>query len=466
MLSNKKSVILVLIVTMLLFVSIANAKFVIENHHNKMKCSRCHKGKVKFGEPIKDLKFIKDDLIEICLECHIEIRAVHHPQRVEVTQDVPEYFYLDEGGIVTCRTCHDIHMEDVSMHLLRSFDIGNYTSRIDICYECHRQDFKEISPHKSEKEGLTCLKCHKSSPTIKDTEETITLVAEKNELLCNFCHNVDVDNHPLNVDRSIRLSKRLPRSEYNKVICITCHDPHGTTGTINFLRERYVKDLEIGKYKNPHLEKEYFSCLKCHVKVPDNKEYVKTKYDDDYILLCYNCHGTDEEKCHPIGIELKKGMELPRGFKLNDDDIITCVTCHQLHCSGTEFISYRNINTLKKTNCNDCHNFSGVKTINPHAGKKNVVTCFYCHKREQNITEFGMSQKFICLKCHSYARHPSETNHIVKPSEELFIISQVKVDKKGKIKCSTCHDPHLAEDGKKRLRTFENLKICEACHQF
>ena len=98
-------------------------------------------------------------------------------------------------------------------------------------------------------------------------------------------------------------------------------------------------------------------------------------------------------------------------------------------------------------------------------GKEGTVACFYCHKREQKINEFGMSQKFICLKCHPYVKHPSETEHMVIPSFELDIISQIELDKKGKIKCSTCHDPHLV-GGNKKLRTFENITICEACHQF
>jgi predicted CXXCH cytochrome family protein len=99
-------------------------------------------------------------------------------------------------------------------------------------------------------------------------------------------------------------------------------------------------------------------------------------------------------------------------------------------------------------------------------GRKATVACFYCHKREQKIKEFGMSQKFICLKCHPYLKHPSEIEHMVIPSSELSIISQIELDKKGKIKCSTCHDPHLEGKKNKKLRVFEDITICEACHQF
>ncbi len=463
----KKIRLLVLILPVMLVFADASVAKLTKNPHNEMECGKCHAANVKFGQPLDKLEFVEDDIVNMCTKCHSEIIKVHHPQRVQVSGEVPDYLPLGEGNSINCRTCHDIHMKDTSMHFLRTASIGYYTSRIDICYDCHKKNFKNISPHVSREEeaGIACLICHRDAPTIKDTRETVTLVTQNIVKMCNFCHIIDTDNHPLNVDRTIEISKALPLSRNKKVVCITCHDPHGTVNTINFLRERYVIDLEFGKYENPHNIKEYFNCLKCHVDVSSAKEYVACKYKDDFILLCYNCHGTDAEKCHPVNIALLDEMELPEGFELNDDDLITCVTCHNPDCSGGKKIRYRSLDALTTSNCNDCHNYSGLKSINPHMGKDETTTCFYCHKKDHKIGDFGMSQKFICFRCHKYKKHPSGIDHLVVPRAMMDVIEQVKLDKKGKIKCSTCHDPHSKDKMHNKLRKFENISICEACHQ-
>jgi hypothetical protein len=462
--SNRKTLLKLVLVLLVLLPAAAHAKLT-ENPHNKMECGKCHQGTVSFDEVPDDIELTEKGIHALCIGCHKKIKDVHHPEDVTVKEDVPDYLPLGEGGLVTCLTCHEIHSKDVSMHLLRSSSIGFYSSRIDICYECHTDNFKKISPHKSEEEGLSCLICHRNTPTIKDTEETITLVSEDIELMCNFCHNVDMENHPMNAEDSVKYSNVLPLSKSKEVICITCHDPHGTINTISFLREKYVVHIEMGKTEDPHKTSDYFSCLKCHVDIPSEEEYKKCKANEDLILLCYNCHGTDAEKCHPVNIELKEGMELPDNFQLTKNGLISCVTCHGPNCALDTKMEYRNLSQLKSSNCNDCHNFAGFKSIYLHSGFEALTTCYYCHKRDQEIKSFGMSQKFVCLKCHNYKNHPADINHIVKPSYEMMIIPEIKLDKKGKIKCSTCHDPHLEDMKKGKLITFEDMTLCEACHQ-
>jgi hypothetical protein len=456
---------LLLFAVMTFLGGIAYAKL-SENPHNEMECSKCHKGKVSFKEVIDKVELVEKNVLNLCLKCHSEILNVHHPMRVQVIDEVSDYLPLEEGNSITCRTCHDVHMKDFSTHLLRSANIGNYASRIDICYECHKDDFKQISPHKSEREGMSCLTCHRDTPTIKDTNATVTLVTENINKMCNFCHNIDTEAHPLNVDKSIKLSEKLPLSKDKKVVCITCHDPHGTISTINFLREKYVIDLEFGKYENPHNEKEYFNCLKCHVDVPTVKEYVECRHKEDFILLCYSCHGADAEKCHPINIDLKEDMNLPDKFELDDDGLISCVTCHNPYCSEDNIIRYKNLSYLTESNCDDCHDFSKIKSINPHDGTEKISDkCYYCHKMGENMNEFGMSQKFICLKCHLYKEHPPRSIISTRNLSPKDLLPGINLDKKGKITCSTCHDPHTKDVGSYKLKIIEAMTICEACHQ-
>ncbi len=454
----------IILIVILLTAAMAFAKE-SENPHNQMSCGECHKNEVRFGEAPKTLEFVLNDIVTLCLKCHKEVVNVHHPQRVQVTEEVPGYLPVGRGTSINCITCHNVHSEDTSLHLLMFENIGNYTSRVDICYECHKSDLKKISPHISEAMGISCLTCHQDAPTIKDTQETVTLVDKNIDKICNFCHILDIDTHPRNVDNIAKLSEELPRSSDGKVVCITCHDPHGSISTINFLRERYVIDLEFGKYENPHNVKEYFNCLKCHLDVPKVSDVVICRNKDDFILLCYTCHGADAEKCHPVNIRLSDGMTLPEGFELDKNDLISCVTCHNPDCSGDKKIRYKNMDTIKKMNCNDCHDFSGIENDDPHTGADKVTEdCQYCHKRGANMNEFGMNKRFLCMKCHKFKEHPAKgiaASSIIMSS----LIPGVILDKKGKISCTTCHDPHSKDQLNFKLRVVDDMTICEACHQ-
>ncbi len=463
----KKRIFLIFIIAgVIIFTACAVFAKPAENPHNKSKCEKCHADEVSFEKNITAVKLINDDGVTMCLKCHEDILNVHHPLRVQVNRDLPDYLPVGKGNSVNCLTCHDLHSEDTSNHLVRTSSIGNYSSRIDICYDCHQEDFKELSPHNSESEGLSCLTCHRDTPSIRDTRKTVTLVTKNIGKMCNFCHNIDEHNHPLNVDTTVDISSELPRSADKKVVCITCHDPHGTTGTINFLREKYVLDLEFGKYENPHQVKEYFNCMKCHVDVPKVNDYVDCRYQDDFILVCYNCHGSDAVPCHPVNIKLTDEMVLPAGFPLNDDGLVTCVTCHNPDCSGEIKIEYQNFRMLEKRNCPDCHDFSEQVTFDPHKGKgKMTKECFYCHKRDEEMANLGIDERIICIKCHKYKQHP-ERGFGKRRAFMTVTPPDMYVNRKKQITCSTCHDPHDESKGNYKLRIFEEeMTACEKCHR-
>ncbi|MFC1856168.1 cytochrome c3 family protein [Thermodesulfobacteriota bacterium] len=463
MVVNYKNIIR-LLMTISVLICAASSSYASSNPHNKQKCSECHKGDISFDEIGGNVELITDNHTSLCLDCHEDVIAVHHPQRVQVTGDVPDFLPLSEGRSITCITCHDIHSENTdTIHLLRSANIGDYTSRVDLCYACHIDNFKQISPHISEEMGLSCLVCHRETPTIKDTRETVTLVNKNIEKMCNFCHMIDDTNHPLNVDTTVKLSGRLPRSKDGKVVCTTCHDPHGTIETINYLRDQYVMDLEFGKYDNPHNVQEYFNCMKCHEDIPGVNDYINCKYKDDFILLCYTCHGADAEKCHPVNVKLQEGMTLPQNFSLDDDGLISCVTCHNPDCSENKRIKYIKYDSILKSSCKDCHDFSDLAGKYPHISKDDAGDgCYICHKKSLDITDFGMSQKFVCMKCHMYKIHPENGEFKLQQSSLLV---DIDLDKAGRIKCSTCHDPHDPEIGNFKLKNVEEMTVCEACHQ-
>ena len=69
------------------------------------------------------------------------------------------------------------------------------------------------------------------------------------EELCSSCHQtrIGAGEHKVGIKPSTPV-EALPLDADGKITCITCHDPHGTKGFANLLRERTFTDL----------------CKKCH----------------------------------------------------------------------------------------------------------------------------------------------------------------------------------------------------------
>ncbi len=451
-----------------------------KNPHRDIPCMTCH---VKLPErPKTGSGKVPEDMrkgpVEICRDCHPESETSHHPVVKKTKRRLPEGLPLSPGGEVICSTCHDIHQQKVTAYLLRGFDTGRYFVRMDMCLDCHGDEFGGIDPHNAGAESGKCHTCHVGKPGAEETSGKVR-IQENLEKICDFCHNVRAKAHPSNVDAMMSLPSELPRGRNGEAMCGTCHDPHGTPGTIHFLRKRYVQALERGRYANPHGKPDYGACLGCHIEVSLKKEQMRSnmRYGGDDMRICHSCHGA-MEACHPVLILLPATMKPGEGLPLTADGKIKCLTCHDPKTEGGGGgVTVRRKEKGEPVNaiCFRCHNRAELASRNPHTTMADRDTCRFCHdtmtdptNEEAGRVSFISNTRLICLRCHAQDYHPMGVNHMVPPKQELPEV--FRLDNRGRMTCTTCHNPHIdTRENKERSRRFviegKGSDICSRCHK-
>jgi predicted CXXCH cytochrome family protein len=348
---------------------------------------------------------------------------------------------------------------------------------MDMCLDCHGETFIDINPHYAGAESEKCGTCHLGKPVAATGSGRVKL-QENIEKICDFCHDVRTKAHPGNVDTMKSLPEGLPRGKGGEAICGTCHDPHGTPGTIHFLRKKYVEALERGRYANPHGKSDYASCQGCHLEVRLKKEEMRTnlRYAGDDMRICHSCHGA-MDACHPVLINLPETMNPGKDLPLTRDGKIKCLTCHDPMVDGGSGVAVRRKEKGEPVNaiCFRCHDKADLSSRNPHQTMANRETCRFCHdtmtdptNEEAGRVSFISNTRLICLRCHAQESHPMGVNHMVSPKWEMP--EQFKPDGRGRITCTTCHNPHIeSREEKSRNRRFviegEGTAICSRCHR-
>lgn len=121
--------------------------------HGKADCLSCHKNDGK----AKRLKYAS--ILVLCTRCHApevfisyedengvrkEVDVSHnHPYNQTMTSETfPHSLPLNEYGGMTCVTCHDVHMADPAMKMLRIFHPANGTPEDvkPLCHDCHHSN--------------------------------------------------------------------------------------------------------------------------------------------------------------------------------------------------------------------------------------------------------------------------------------------------------------------------------------
>ncbi|MBI4649909.1 hypothetical protein HY745_01155 [Candidatus Desantisbacteria bacterium] len=424
----------------------------LKNPHDEIDCTECHAKKpVRGKDTPATVTFINEDFNLLCTNCHSQESNIH-PVGIVPPFKVPDNLPLDKQGRNTCVTCHDVHLKDIGNSLLRGFEEGGkYTARTDLCYDCHGDSYANNNPHLTQIGKRKCLFCHSSEPSLTDNEKTIHMKVNIFSL-CDFCHNVIKKNHPLNVDETISPPEELPRDSDGNVTCATCHNPHGTTETVHYLRREYVLSLEEEKFINPHFSKTH--CKACHLTEPkadDARDKVDFKYKGNFIALCNSCHGASAN-IHPVDIVPPVDMKVPADLPLNKEGKITCITCHDagfVNRSVKYLIrggeNFAEVNEL----CYRCHEKEKFKKMNPHSKIKEERKCMFCHIVPPNedddspeTVKIKTSIRLLCIRCHSDRPHPSNFKHLIRPA---MVIPKTYPLDDGFITCTTCHDPHMGE---------------------
>ena len=451
----------------------------IPNPHRAFPCGDCHakvpeKGKTPAVEVLAGLK---KPPVELCRDCHPEAESSHHPLGSRTDRLLPEGLPLGAAGEVTCPTCHDVHQERPSAYLLRGYDNGRYTVRLDMCLDCHGESFGAINPHNAGVDRGNCRTCHLGKPAASGGGGAVKLQANL-ERICDFCHDVRSKAHPGNVDAMQRIPEGLPRGKGGEATCGTCHDPHGTSETIHFLRKRYVEALERGRYGNPHGKTDYMSCQGCHLGVSLKREEMRRnlRYAGDDMRICHSCHGA-MDACHPVLVSLAVGMNPGKGLPLTPAGQIKCLTCHDPMPEKGSGVTIRRQEKDEKPNslCFRCHDRADLWGRNPHASMSDREKCRFCHdtmtdptNEEAGRISFISNTRLICLRCHPQENHPGGVNHMVAPKRE--VPEPFRLDPRGRITCTTCHNPHidLGKEGGRRRRFVvegDGGGICSLCHR-
>ncbi len=133
-----------------------------KNPHLALDCRDCHaripeKGK---STPAEVIAGLKAEPVAVCRDCHEASVTSHHPVVQKTERKLPEGLPLGPGGEVICSTCHDVHLKVRVTVLLRGFDTGRYSVRMDMCLDCHAENFYALNPHRVEKASERCYTCH------------------------------------------------------------------------------------------------------------------------------------------------------------------------------------------------------------------------------------------------------------------------------------------------------------------
>lgn len=173
--------------------------------------------------------------VGICTVCHDPKSA---PNKYRVQEDDKYLCYqchedrkkIDEGkklqhgpvGAGMCTVCHDPHSSPFELQLVKP--------RNEICAMCHQEDadrwLGKPSLHPPFASG-NCPGCH--DPHSSDYK--YNLKADRKDI-CALCHQLPIPGHLHEAGGKPRfeLPEDFPLTEDGKIMCLTCHDPHGAVG--------------------------------------------------------------------------------------------------------------------------------------------------------------------------------------------------------------------------------------------
>ncbi len=219
---------------------------------------------------------------------------------------------------------------------------------------------------------------------------------------------------------------------------------------------------------------------------------------------CLVCHQDYKKNHHPINFTPPDSILIhvdEKKFPLFDGKI-QCLTCHTTeNIEGDQdgkILRGGPYDDIRKL-CFSCHYQEKYKEINVHRMKnkdgslrviQDKLVCTFCHPQHINnlfstdTIEFKADVPFLCLRCHPEMRDPQIRPHVSKiPSAKMLIqIERFEEENtvilplvpRGKISCSTCHNPHqqgvllsaeasAGADSHRRLR-INRGKLCYGCH--
>ncbi|MDH5189921.1 MAG: cytochrome c3 family protein [Gammaproteobacteria bacterium] len=468
----------------------------------------------------------------MCISCHdgfvLDSRELwkeghkQHPVGVKPSDKITipivegkNLFPLNSDGKVYCGTCHTAHgikwgEKESTVFMRVSSRDGNF------CQNCHKQKMtgpatgnhpvnKKVKGklanigakpvRLTDEKEVSCQSCHTAH---KAANKKLLVNDNNNSEICGSCHAdrytfsmkeaARSHTHPVNlvpehakipqdlIDKGAKLGND------GKIICQTCHTPHGS---------KTQKSILVDSNQDSSL------CQQCHIKqrkvaggkhdmrlVDANNSNVK-KQVVDKAGVCSACHTAHDGKAP------KMWARTPGNSK--DPMASTCLSCHQTdglarkHQVGN-FSHPVGVDIAKTGNKVSLPTFSntGVKSINAASGN---VTCASCHdvhqwdpKHPQKTAKPGQagdaSNKFLrkvnkpdsalCNTCHKEKWSINGTEHDLSE----IAPNAVNVLKQTPEQGGTCSSCHLVHNGKGPRMWARNIPAgttgpsapCLSCH--
>lgn len=247
-------------------------------------------------------------------------------------------------------------------------------------------------------------------------------------------------------------------------------------------------------YQNPHI-----LCDRCHSSEKPQPGDELFASGTDPSTLCLECHKYKENH-HPVDFVPTDSSNFPMplfGGK------VTCLTCHEMRCSpsreGTPKLLRGGPYPDRRKSCFICHSREKYAGINPHnmldidgniRKIKDKPVCLMCHSIQPdpevdgtNDVRFRADIGFLCWRCHPpmpgdffekhFLRKPSAETLQTMQNTELSLLVILPIVPRGRVTCSTCHNPHQegimkrtapakGADARHKLRI---QSICISCHR-
>jgi hypothetical protein len=481
------------------------------NPHFELGCDECHEGKPEFGkDTAATVKFVngEEGNVALCYKCHDASDNIHpidvDPAKGTPPVVVPKEFPLEvrgeHKGKVVCSTCHFIHSKTAGLKLMRGFPqssdpddikLAKFKDRREMCKACHGADLEKKTPHKGiDGDPKSCAFCHATQPKKGEKVAFNKGLVE----LCDFCHAATAGAHYLLVNpfADPNLKAEVAKAEVpmfeGTYTCVSCHDPHGGTKEPAYLRDNFVKLAVKSKRVRPHFQKSLCeSCHKVRPTAPKGSPNAQKLAEipllsDDMNVLCNICHesGLSKSNAHPIVQVAGKWVErMPKDWPLQKGGL-TCLTCHtagdaeKFDPANPGFLRgapYLNRNDV----CWKCHKQEEFRETNPHQDIQSDKGCNFCHDskpdRSKSIEIGAMKMKsdvtLLCIRCHDVLPHPAQSDHTgyrdpkVLEEKGIKLPKEFPLDRKGRLTCSTCHNPHAGGD---QRGVAVGMEICNSCH--
>lgn len=225
-------------------------------------CGFCH---INFDGSLQ----FRDNITRLCNYCHGNDKALSHIVGIKPTMEMPQDFHLDKDGVMTCGTCHDVHMNGSDAGNRRTYLLRRNVTGREFCTLCHKDPSEIVTERKTgthanlmdsahfgyytsernsiDRVSLLCISCHEGS-----TGAGVPVITKKSHSIGEG-HRVGMNY--AKIQRKKAGQFRSPRglsSEImmfgGKVGCTSCHNP-----------------FKLGEHKLSISNEESKLCLECHL---------------------------------------------------------------------------------------------------------------------------------------------------------------------------------------------------------